>query len=624
VGVFDFMRKLRKTDLIFLLDIVFINISILLSYYLRFDFNFNIREDFARFIPMLLAITTIVKIVTFLFFKMYKSIWRYAGVYDITNNLMAIALSNIIIMGIIFLTPLQAPKSIFIIAGLIDAVFINGIRFGMRIIRRLIIGEARNVNGKKRVLIIGGGEAGAIIIKELREKKELNSIPVAVIDDDYAKRGKVLDGVSISGSRSDINEIVKLKKINEIIIAIPSAGRNELQDIYNTCIETKCRVKTLPSVSQLINEQYIATKVRDVNIEDLLIREPVKLNKEGISSYIRGKRVLITGAGGTIGSELSRQIAEYMPEKLILLDNYENNLFNIANEIQNLNLDDMNTIIASIRDKKRLDEIFTEFKPDVVFHAAAHKHVHLMELNKTEAIKNNVFGTLNLIDLSDIHNVEKFVLISSDKAVNPTNIMGASKRIAEMIIQAKNKHSLTNFVAVRFGNVLGSNGSVVPLFKKQIENGGPVTVTHPDITRYFMTVEEAVSLVLEAGYMAEGGEVYVLDMGEPVKIYDLAKNLIKLSGLELGKDIEIDFIGLKKGEKLYEELLLDEEGISSTHVNKIFIAKPVFTDYDYLDNELNKMNEEIDNSAYNLDKTIKELVPTYKSADKKGRVKVAK
>jgi FlaA1/EpsC-like NDP-sugar epimerase len=543
------MRKFRKIDLIFLLDIVFINISVLLSYFLRFDFTIDIREDFAYYIPILLAITTIVKITTFLFFKMYKSIWRYAGVYDITNNLAAIVLSNIVIMGIIYLSPIKAPKSIFIIAGLIDAVFINGIRFGMRILRRIVIGETRNTNGKKRVLIIGGGEAGAIIIKELREKKELNSIPVAVIDDDYTKSGKVLDGVSILGNRNDIKEIVKLKKINEIIIAIPSVGRKKLQEIYSVCIETKCRVKTLPSVSQLINEQYIATKVRDVNIEDLLIRESVKLNKEGISSYIKGKRILITGAGGTIGSELSRQIAEYGPEKLILLDNYENNLFNIANEIQKLNLDCVHTIIASIRDKNRLEEIFIEFKPEVVFHAAAHKHVHLMELNKTEAIKNNVFGTMNLIELSDAYNVKKFVLISSDKAVNPTNIMGASKRIAEMIIQAKNKHSMTNFVAVRFGNVLGSSGSVVPLFKKQIENGGPVTVTHPDVTRYFMTVEEAVSLVLETGYMAEGGEVYVLDMGEPVKIYDLAKNLIKLSGLELGKDIEIDFIGLEKRRK---------------------------------------------------------------------------
>ncbi|MDF2523987.1 MAG: putative nucleoside-diphosphate sugar epimerase, partial [Clostridiales bacterium] len=389
-----------------------------------------------------------------------------------------------------------------------------------------------------------------------------------------------------------------------------------INDIYNECSKTDCKVKILPSVSQLIDESVTIQKIRDVSIEDLLGRDAINLDIGEISSYIENQVVLVTGGGGSIGSELCRQIASFNPKHLVILDNYENNAYEIQNELlykyPDLKLD---TVIASVREKMRLENIFREYRPDVIFHAAAHKHVPLMEENPTEAVKNNVFGTLNVAECADKFKAKKFVLISTDKAVNPTNIMGATKRIAEMIIQAINRHSKTEFVAVRFGNVLGSNGSVIPLFKKQIEQGGPVTVTHPEITRFFMTIPEAVQLVIQAGAMAKGGEIFVLDMGQPVKIYDLARKLIKLSGFEPDEDIKIEFTGLRPGEKLYEELLLEEEGLQKTKNDKIYVAQPVFTDLAMLKREIDCLKDMIQSNSDGVKDYIQMLVPTYKRAN---------
>jgi FlaA1/EpsC-like NDP-sugar epimerase len=421
-----------------------------------------------------------------------------------------------------------------------------------------------------------------------------------------------LHGVPVVGNRYDIVRVAKEMNIDEIIIAIPSAPKKEINAIYSECSKTDCKVRILPSISHIINGNVSMKKVRDVELEDLLGREPVKLELNKIALYLKNKVVLVTGGGGSIGSELCRQIAAFLPKQLILLDFYENNAYDIQNELK-FKYPDLNltAVIANIREEQRIDNIFRQYRPDVVFHAAAHKHVPLMEENPIEAIKNNVFGTINVVKSADKYKTSKFILISTDKAVNPTNVMGATKRIAEMIIQATNRHSKTKFAAVRFGNVLGSNGSVIPLFKKQIVNGGPVTVTHPEVTRYFMTIPEAVQLVIQAGSMVIGGEVFVLDMGQPVKIYDLARNLIKLSGYKPDEDIEIVFTGLRPGEKLYEELLLEEEGLSTTRHNKIFVAKPIFTDLAMLKRELAILSELLLQDAEEVINYIPHIVPTY-------------
>ncbi|HEY8420626.1 MAG TPA: nucleoside-diphosphate sugar epimerase/dehydratase, partial [Thermoclostridium sp.] len=460
-------------------------------------------------------------------------------------------------------------------------------------------------------------DAGAMIAKEMELHTELNYRPVAFLDDSDYKKGKKVNGIPVLGGIDDVADVVERKSIDEIIIAIPSAKPAVLNRIYEQCVKTKCKVKILPSMSQLIDESIMLKRVKDVDIEDLLGREPIVVDLEGVAGYLSGKVVLVTGGGGSIGSELCRQIASFGPKKLIMLDNYENGLYDILNELTRKYPElDIIPVIANIREMDRLKEIFGEYRPNIVFHAAAHKHVPLMENNPEEAIKNNVFGTWNVAHCADMYNTDRFVLISTDKAVNPTNVMGATKRIAEMIIQALDKKSKTEFVAVRFGNVLGSNGSVIPLFKKQIEQGGPVTVTHPDVTRFFMTIPEAVQLVIQAGAMAEGGEIFVLDMGEPVKILDLAKNLIRLSGFEPYEDIDIEITGLRPGEKLYEELLLNEEGLKATKHNKIFIAKPLHIDYELLERELEILKQKVYKSSdsQELKEYVKVIVPTYKMA----------
>lgn len=602
------------------LDMVLICISILLAYMLRFfDGRLSdIDPVFKNVIVHVVIVALIVKIIGFSLLKLYSSLWEYAGLHEVGYIVMASVLCNSFMQAYIFVFQLRVPRSIFIITILTDIFLIGGARFSYRMFRRVIMGEMIRFSNAKRILVVGGGDTGATVIKELKRHPEMKSLPVAIIDNDYLKMGRNINGVPIVGNDDYIQQAIDKYEIDEVIVAIPSAGNKKINYIFEQCTLKDCKVKILPSVTQIIDESVVIQKIRDVSIEDLLQREPVVLDLEAITSYIEGQTILVTGGGGSIGSELCRQIASFGPKQLIILDNYENNAYQIQNELlgsyPSLNL---LTVIANVREKPRLEYIFRSYRPDIIFHAAAHKHVPLMEANPTEAIKNNVFGTMNVAECADKFGAKRFVMISTDKAVNPTNIMGATKRVAEMIIQAYSRQSKTEYVAVRFGNVLGSNGSVIPLFKKQIEQGGPVTVTDPEIIRYFMTIPEAVQLVLQAGAMAEGGEIFVLDMGEPVKIYDLARNLIKLSGFEPDVDIKIEFTGLRPGEKLYEELLLAEEGIQATKNNKIYVAQPLHTDLAILKREIEYLREIIMTNADEAREYMKVIVPTYKSAESK-------
>jgi FlaA1/EpsC-like NDP-sugar epimerase len=464
-------------------------------------------------------------------------------------------------------------------------------------------------------MLIGAGEAGSVLMREIADSRYLdNSKVVAIIDDDPKKVGKFIRGVKVVGNRNNIKEYARYYDVDEIIFAIPSASTKTKREILNICKETSCNLKIVPGVYQMMDGEVNVSDIRNVDVTDLLGRDPIKVDLESIMGYISGKTVLVTGGGGSIGSELCRQLVKHGLERLIIFDIYENNAYDIQQELRrDYPQADVVTLIGSVRNESRLEWVFDTYKPDIVYHAAAHKHVPLMEDSPNEAVKNNVIGTLNVARMADKYHVKRFVMISTDKAVNPTNVMGATKRICEMIIQYYNEISATEFVAVRFGNVLGSNGSVIPLFKKQIAEGGPVTVTHPDIIRYFMTIPEAVSLVIQAGAYAKGGEIFILDMGEPVKIDDLAKNLIRLSGYTLGVDMEIKYTGLRPGEKLYEELLMDEEGLQDTANKLIHIGKPIEFDKDGFEEKLEKIKEvAYSESQADVRKYIKELVPTYR------------
>ncbi len=612
------MKQKLKTGIFAFSDAILLVVSFYLAYYIRFEFDFySIPGNFKEKMLLLLGVTIVFKIAVYIPFKLYRSLWRYAGMYELVSVFLASAITNGILFLYISFVDRLAPRSIFVITGMIDVFFIGGSRLIYRLYRRLVLGRVIKLENVKRVLLFGAGDAGAMIAKEMELHPEMRYKLVAFMDDNKDKKGKKVNGIPVLGGIEDIEAVVDSKSIDEIIIAIPSAKPAIVNSIYEKCSKTSCKVRILPSMSQLIDETISLQKIKDVDIEDLLGREPIMTNLQEIAQYVSGKVVLVTGGGGSIGSELCRQIASYEPQKLLMLDNYENNLYDILNELTRKYPElELLPIIANVREMQRLDEIFREYKPNIVFHAAAHKHVPLMENHPEEAIKNNVFGTWNVAHCADKHHAERFVLISTDKAVNPTNVMGATKRIAEMIIQSLNEKSKTEFVAVRFGNVLGSNGSVIPLFRKQIEQGGPVTVTHPDITRFFMTIPEAVQLVIQAGSMAQGGEIFVLDMGQPVKIIDLAKNLIRLSGFEPYEDIDIEITGLRSGEKLYEELLMNEEGLKATKHDKIFVAKPLHTDYEMLKRELEVLSSKIYKTSNHqeIKEYVKVLVPTYKMA----------
>jgi len=547
----------------------------LAALYIRFEGQ--IPQEYLSIFLNTFLFVSMIKISVFYMAGLYKSLWRYASIDELMQIFFVTiisSLSSYIYTNIVDMVP---PRSVFIISWLITFGLIGSSRLSYRLARRIKNKTIIKFKKTSNVMIIGAGMAGSTVIKELLTHEGMNATPVLVIDDDKAKYRSSIHGVPVKGDRTKIVELAEKYEIDEIIVAMPASDKKDLIDILNTCKTTKCKLKKLPGIYELINGQVSIKNVRDVSIEDLLGREEVMLNTEEVSGYLKDEVVLVTGGGGSIGSELCRQIARYNPKQLIILDAYENNAYDIQNELNYTYKDELNlkVLIASVRDMKRMEQIFETYKPGVVFHAAAHKHVPLMEENPGEAIKNNVRGTLNVAQCADKHGVKKFVLISTDKAVNPTNIMGATKRITEMIIQSINKTSKTEFTAVRFGNVLGSNGSVIPIFKKQIAQGGPVTVTHPEITRFFMTIPEASRLVIQAGAMAKGGEIFILNMGESVKISDLAKDIIRLSGFEPDVDIKIEYTGLRPGEKLYEELLLDEEGIQATKHDKIYVAKPL-------------------------------------------------
>ena len=609
----DMGRKVMA--IIFLLiDAVLINLTYILSLIIRFEeaiYSNQFILYFTRYKEQFIYIT-LIKLIIFAFFKMYRSIWRYASVEELVNIVLAAIVSNLAILSYTHLIGSNLPISVYIIATLFDMMFIGGARFCLRVVK-LYMDKFNQDKNKKRIMIIGAGEAGVLVIKEYKNHPQLNSKPVALIDDDEYKQGRVIMGVPVVGKRDDILAQVEKLKIDEIILAMPSASKKDISSIVDICKKTKAKLKILPGVYELIDGKVTIKNIRDVQIEDLLGREEIKTDINAISSYIKDKVILVTGGGGSIGSELCRQIANIKPRKLVIIEIYENSAYDIQNELLRRNKDlNLKIYIASIVDRDIMFDLFNIERPDVVFHAAAHKHVPLMEDSPKESIKNNVFGTLNLVHAADKYGVKKFVMISTDKAVNPTNIMGASKRICEMIIQSVNPVSKTDFVAVRFGNVLGSNGSVIPLFKKQIEEGGPVTVTHKDVIRYFMTIPEAVSLVIQAGAIVKGGEIFVLDMGKPVKILDLAEDLIRLSGFEPYKDIQIEIIGLRPGEKLYEELFFEEENVTSTIHDKIFVAKPTFTDYKLLMKSLEEAKRIIkEGTDEDLKVYIQSIVPNY-------------
>ena len=584
-----------------------ISIDIILKHYLPYK---NIYGT----IYSILIVYSIISLVSIYYFNGYSSLWRYAEIDEVIIIAKACIVNTALLIGVVLLMKLPIPFYFYYINYIMNVAIICGIRIVYRYLRHYRLRKISS-SDVSRVLIIGGGNGGSMVINELYNNPQLNKVPVAIVDDDRSKIGRIMHGVPILDSTYEIESIVKKMKIDEIIFAIASINNERKQEILKICNQTKCRVRTIPGIYEIIDGKVDIKKIRDVEIKDLLGRKPVEVNLNEISRYITDKVVLVTGGGGSIGSELCRQIAANNPKMLIIVDIYENNAYEIEQELIRLYKGNINlkTIIASIRDVKRMDRIFEQYNPNVVFHAAAHKHVPLMEVSPGEAIKNNVFGTKNIAELSHKYGVSRFVLISTDKAVNPTNIMGATKRAAEMIIQTMNECSKTEFVAVRFGNVLGSNGSVIPLFKKQIEEGGPITVTHPEIIRYFMTIPEAVQLVIQAGSMAKGGEIFILDMGQPVKILDLATNLIKLSGLEPGKDIKINYSGLRPGEKLYEELLMAEEGIIDTQHEKIFIGKPIELDKDFLYTKLDELKERVHNEDVDsIESIMKEIVTTYK------------
>lgn len=609
-------KKRVRIGILMLIDMIFITFSYFISCYIRFDvYGFN---DYIGIIFKFTPITILIYVASLWIFKMYNRIWRTASIDEAIHGVLACGvgcLGNFLVMEFM---AVRIPRTVTIVAGILITCGIISVRVSYRVGRRIKqYVKVIKKQGKENVLIIGAGVCAQMIITEiLREKTDEYNI-VGLIDDNKGKVNNYLKGYKILGDRYDIEEICKEKAVDKIIIAIPSMGDEDRKAIIEICNKTKLKVKIIPGVYELIDGNVSLNQMRDVDLKDLLGRPQVKLDRKGIEEYLTGKTVLVTGAGGSIGSELCRQIAAFKPLRLILLDIYENNIYEIQNELSR-KIPELNkaVVIASVRDKRRMDEIFERYKPQVVFHAAAHKHVPLMEDSPSEAIKNNVKGTLNVAECADKHGVLRFVLISTDKAVNPTNVMGASKRLCEMVVQAMNRKSKTEYVAVRFGNVLGSNGSVIPLFKNQIKEGGPVTLTHKEITRYFMLIPEAAQLVLQAGAFAKGGEIFVLDMGKPVKIYDLAVNLIKLSGLEPHKDIKIEVTGLRPGEKLYEELLMNEEGLEETAHEKIFIGKPGDFDIEEVKRSIDMLMEQCLLGNRTLIKNcLKQVVPTYKDPE---------
>ena len=614
------MLKYKNKKLIFriillvLMDMLIITAAGPLAIYVRYNLFFEPQAiEFIENIFQYLPVNLILTVIVFAAFRLYQGIWKYASASDLVNIILACLVSAVTQTVGMTLMGLRFPRSYPFMYFAVLTAGISIFRFTYRIIAYFRQKQQGLIKeGKTNTMIVGAGEAGNTLLKELQNSKFVEQNVCCLVDDDPGKIGKYLRGVLVAGNRKDICRLVEEYHIDEIMIAIPSASHAEIQELLDICSQTSCKLKVLPGIYQLVNGEVSVSKLRNVEIEDLLGREPIDTQVESIMGYVSGKVVLVTGGGGSIGSELCRQIARHEPKQLVIFDIYENNAYDIQQELKR-DYPELNLVvlIGSVRNTHRINGVFEKYHPQIVYHAAAHKHVPLMEDSPNEAIKNNVMGTYKTAQAADKYGVSRFVLISTDKAVNPTNIMGASKRLCEMVSQMRNNRSKTEFVAVRFGNVLGSNGSVIPLFKKQIEEGGPVTVTHPDIIRYFMTIPEAVSLVLQAGARAKGGEIFVLDMGKPVKILDLALNLIRLSGLKPYEDIDIVFTGLRPGEKLYEELLMDEEGLQSTDNKLIHIGKPIDFDEELFIHQLEELDELSRMDSPKIKEKVMEVVPTY-------------
>lgn len=614
------MLKYKNKKLIFriillvLMDMLIITAAGPLAIYVRYNLFFEPQAiEFIENIFQYLPVNLILTVIVFAVFRLYQGIWKYASASDLVNIILACLVSAVTQTIGMMLMGLRFPRSYPFMYFAVLTAGISIFRFTYRILAYFRQKQQGLIKeGKTNTMIVGAGEAGNTLLKELQNSKFVEQNVCCLVDDDPGKIGKYLRGVLVAGNRKDICLLAEEYHIDEIMIAIPSASHAEIQELLDICSQTSCKLKVLPGIYQLVNGEVSVSKLRNVEIEDLLGREPIDTQVESIMGYVSGKVVLVTGGGGSIGSELCRQIARHEPRQLVIFDIYENNAYDIQQELKR-DYPELNLVvlIGSVRNTHRINGVFEKYHPQIVYHAAAHKHVPLMEDSPNEAIKNNVMGTYKTAQAADKYGVSRFVLISTDKAVNPTNIMGASKRLCEMVIQMMNNRSKTEFVAVRFGNVLGSNGSVIPLFKKQIEEGGPVTVTHPDIIRYFMTIPEAVSLVLQAGARAKGGEIFVLDMGKPVKILDLALNLIRLSGLKPYEDIDIVFTGLRPGEKLYEELLMDEEGLQSTDNELIHIGKPIDFDEELFTHQLEELDELSRMDSPKIKEKVMEVVPTY-------------
>ena len=621
------IRKFSKIPLnriiaLVLMDIMCIVVTSFGALYIRYEFSFqSIDPVFLQSYENIMVPNVLMTLSFFVIWKLYKSVWRYASANELINIIMAAVCASLAQLIFCTATGNRMPRSYYVLYCFLLTTATCCIRFGYRILRIINNKRASMVERKQKVstMIIGAGAACNMILKELESSQYLNLCARCIIDDQPGCHGKLMRGVPIVGGRDCILDAVEQYGIDEIIFAIPSANTQTKKEILDICKESGCKLRTVPGTYQLINGDVSVSALKEVEIEDLLGREPIEINSEEVLGYVRDRVVLVTGGGGSIGGELCRQIAAHSPRQLIILDIYENNAYEIQQELirryPELNLV---VLIGSVRNTNRVNSIFETYRPEIVYHAAAHKHVPLMEDSPNEAIKNNVMGTYKIATAADRYGVDRFVLISTDKAVNPANVMGASKRICEMIVQMMNRKSGTNFVAVRFGNVLGSNGSVIPLFKQQIAEGGPVTVTDPEIIRYFMTIPEAVSLVLQAGAYARGGEIFVLDMGEPMKILDLAVKLIKLSGDRPGEDIEIRFTGLRPGEKMYEELLIQQENLEKTANKMIFIEKPTYFNEEIFERQLEKLIAAAKKESSDIRREIREIVGTYRAEGDEG------
>lgn len=605
-------KKLPQIILLCVADMAIFVLTSLFALALRFDFE--IPSNYLNNLLNSLPLNVLIMVAFFYLAGLYTSVWRYASVVELLNVGLACVFVEVITLATNSILQFRLPASFYFIQCISMILLVGGLRFSYRILRILKNLALRYRGDKVRTLLIGAGEAGRMVVDETMRSTTMNSRIVCIIDDDKKRWGTQLRRVPIVGGRHKLEEAVEKYKVKEIIIALPSAPKEEISKIVTECQRTDCEIKILPSMFREMSQESataIQDSLRPISYEDFLGRDQIVVNNEEIVASLAGQTVLVTGGGGSIGSELCRQIAKCEPKRLIVFDIYENNAYDIQQELlrayPNLKLE---TIVGSVRDYDRLEKVFIKYRPSVVFHAAAHKHVPLMEVSPNEAVKNNCLGTLNTVKLSDKYKVRKFVLISTDKAVRPTNVMGATKRICEMIVQSYDKMSETDFVAVRFGNVLGSNGSVIPLFLKQIEEGGPVTVTDPEVTRYFMTIPEAVSLVIQASVYARGGEIFVLDMGKPVKIYDLAKQIIRYKGHKPGVDIEIQITGLRPGEKMYEEMLMKEEGMKSTPNKLIHIGRPIEISDSFL-SDLDKLIEASWGNPDDIKFKVAEIVDTY-------------